>query len=375
MGEVPGHDAGARAYRVVPWRTSNVGRRNRIVRAAIRAFAAAWLFIPVVAASQAANPGPTQPVIEMASPSKGMEALGQRLFLDAALSADGLTSCATCHQPERAFTDGKAVAEGAAGRRATRNTPSLLDVTSRPSLTWEGRETRLELQVLRPFTQSREHGLKDTAQLLRMIRSDPEYRRQFAATFGGSDIQLADIGTTLSAYLRTLKSGTSPYDAFQAGNVGALSESARRGDALFRGAAGCAECHRIDRGRASFTDEDFHRVGVGLPAIAGRLPELTARVSGKSAAEVDALVFEDGDIAALGRFLVTRNPKDIGAYRTPSLRNVAVTPPYMHDGSVATLPEAVSLEVYYRLQNRGRSNGIGPMDQADLVEFLKALTD
>jgi len=343
--------------------------------AAVSVVVAACLLGCFAATAGTEGSGSALSAAKASSASPGIVALGEKLFFDASLSGAGRVSCATCHQPARAFTDGKAVAQGNAGLPATRNTPSLIDVASRPSLTWEGRETRLELQVLRPFTQSREHGLKDTAELLRRVRGDPSYQREFDAAFGSSQIQSDDIGIALAAYLRTLTSGQSPYDTFRAGNVGALSEPARHGYELFRGAAGCAECHRIEGGRASFTDEGFHRVGVGLPAIAAKLPELTARVTARSNAEVDALVFEDGDIAALGRFLVTRNPRDIGAYRTPSLRNVALTAPYMHDGSVATLEEAVSLEIYYRVQDRGRLNGIGPLEQADLIEFLKALSD
>jgi cytochrome c peroxidase len=229
--------------------------------------------------------------------------------------------------------------------------------------------------VLRPFTQSREHGLRDADELLDKIRRNPVYRSDFAAAFYTSSIALPQVGVALAAYLRSLSSGSSAYDRFVVGDAGALTESARRGLELFRGAAGCAECHRLAGSRAAFTDESFHRVGVGLSAIASRLPELTARVAVSSADQIDRWVFEDRDIAALGRFLVTRDPRDIGAYRTPSLRNVAVTAPYMHDGSVATLREAVNLEAYYRVQQRGRPLALSLADQADLVEFLMALTD
>jgi cytochrome c peroxidase len=301
--------------------------------------------------------------------------LGERLFFDATLSADGTVRCATCHLPERAFTDGKPTAVGVAGRGATRNTPSLIDVAVRSSLTWDGRETRLETQVLRPFTQSREHGLRDADQLLDKIRRNHAYREALAAAFDTGNVTLPQVAAALAVYLRTFSSGSSAYDRFVAGDAGALTESARRGLELFRGAAGCAECHHIAGRHAAFTDENFHRVGVGLPTIASRLPELTARVAASSADQIDTWVFEDRDVAALGRFLVTRDPRDIGAYRTPSLRNVAVTAPYMHDGSVATLGEAVKLEVYYRVQERGRPLALSLADQADLVEFLIALTD
>jgi cytochrome c peroxidase len=244
-----------------------------------------------------------------------------------------------------------------------------------PNLTWDGRETRLEAQVLRPFVHSREHGLADSNALLANLRGDRTYRNDFGAAFGDAKIDAERIGAALAAYLRTLAAGDSAYDRFVRGDRTGLSESARRGYQLFRGTAGCADCHRTDGARADFTDDAFHRVGVGLPAIASRLPELTHSVAALPIAQLDARILDEPELAALGRFLVTRDPRDIGAYRTPSLRNVAVTGPYMHDGSVATLREAVNLEVYYRMQERGRPLAINVNDQADLVEFLKALTD
>lgn len=308
-------------------------------------------------------------------PESALVRLGQRLFFDSGLSADGSISCATCHQPEHAFTDAKPVAEGIAGRRGTRNTPSLIGVGERPSLTWDGRETQLEAQVLRPFTHAREQGLSDAAALVAKLSGVPSYRADFATAFGDGKIDRERIAAALAAYLRTLTADDSAYDRFARGDSLALSESARRGLQLFRGPAGCAECHRVEGSRASFTDDSFHRVGVGLPAITSRLPELTQRVAALPAAELDAKILDEPELAALGRFLVTRDPRDIGAYRTPSLRNVAVTGPYMHDGSVATLREAVNLEVYYRMQERGRPMAINVTDQSDLVEFLQALTE
>jgi len=363
------------------FRTLVVGaacERSRVARRdywrSAGSFAAFGVWVAMATTASAANPQLLLPAGDVAAPSADAVSLGRTIFLDESLSTDGRISCATCHQPKRAFSDGKAVASGAGGRAGTRNTPTLLDVAARINLTWDGRETHLEAQVLRPFTQASEHGLRGSDELLSRIRGNASYARRFPATFDGRAANLADLAAALSAYLRTLSSEPAAFDRFSAGDVGALSDSARRGYDLFRGRAGCAECHRIDGARATFTDDAFHRVGVGLPAIAARLPELVRRVNASSPAEIDRMVLEDRDIAELGRYLVTRDPRDIGAYRTPSLRNVAVTPPYMHDGSVATLAEAVSVEVYYRAQARDRAMAIGMNDQADLVEFLGALT-
>jgi cytochrome c peroxidase len=301
--------------------------------------------------------------------------LGERLFFDRNLSADSTISCATCHQPDHAFTDVRPIAEGIAASRGTRNTPSLIGVGDRANLTWDGRETRLEAQVLRPFVHTREHGLRDSAALLAKLGADHTYHGDFAAAFGDAKIDIERIGAALASYLRTLAGGESAYDRFVGGDTAALSESAQRGYQLFRGPAGCADCHRADGARSTFTDESFHRVGIGLPAIASRLSELTQRVAALPATDPDARVLDEPELAALGRFLVTRDPHDIGAYRTPSLRNVAVTGPYMHDGSVTTLRDAVDLEVYYQIQGRGHPLAVNVDDRTDLVEFLKALTD
>lgn len=301
--------------------------------------------------------------------------LGRALFEDKRLSADGTISCASCHQADQAFTDGRPVAEGIGRRGGTRNAPSLIGVGERATLTWDGRETRLEAQVLRPFVNGREHGLADNAALVAKVDGDPSYRHAFAIAFGDPKIDTDRVAAAVAAYLQTLSGGDSPYDRFARGDRSALSESALRGYQLFIGSARCAECHRVDGAKAAFTDDSFHRVRLGLPAMESRLPELTQRVVGLSTAEVDALIFDRPEIAALGRFLVTRDPRDIGAYRTPSLRNVGVTGPYMHDGSVANLPDAVNVEVYYRTQTDGRPIAINLSDRADLVEFLKALTD
>ena len=300
--------------------------------------------------------------------------LGKRLFFDPRLSADRNTSCATCHRPERAFTDDRPAAVGAFGRRGTRNTPSLIGVGERSTLTWDGRGKDLAHQVLVPLTHPAEMGGASLDEVIAAIAGDDGYVQAFARSFGSARIDAASIGRALVAYVATFRPGASPIDRYLQGKPEALSRAARRGLTLFTGAAGCSECHGVSGGEA-FTDGRFHRTGVGLTPVLPRLAEVVQRALAIPAERLDHAVAEDGAIAALGRFLVSKNPKDIGAYRTPSLRNVAVTSPYMHDGSIATLAEAVDAEIYYRTVATGKPLILTPTERADLVAFLESFTE
>ena len=306
-------------------------------------------------------------------------ALGRRLFFDTRLSRDGSVSCATCHQPKRAFTDGRAVAEGIGKQRGTRNTPSLLNVSFNSTQFWDGRRSSLEAQALDPLTNSLEHGLQDEEDLLNRVRNDQRYLVGFRVAFGvdGASIRANHVAQALASFERTLLAGNSPFDGFLYGHdQRALSPSAQRGLGLFRGPAQCSTCHLIGRDAATLTDNDFHSVNVGLQRIAPRLADLTTKLAttSHSGTALGPLILTHPDIAELGRFVVTLNPADIGKFRTPSLRNVAVTGPYMHDGSVPTLAEAVERELYVRNNRDGRPLILTPREKADLVEFLRALT-
>lgn len=300
--------------------------------------------------------------------------LGARLFFDPQFSQDGQTACASCHQPARAFADGRVVAVGAFGRQGTRNTPSLIGVAERRVLTWDGRETQLPRQALVPFTHPKELGLAGMENVLQKLAADREYARAFADVFKSEKIDAQQLSRALAAYLATLVSGPSAFSRFVDGDIAALSPAARNGMRLF-GAAGCAECHRMDEGRRDLTDDAFHRAGVGLQPLLPKLGQLTTHAVTIPRADLDAEIAGDREIAALGHFLVTRNPQDIGAYRTPALRNVAITGPYMHDGSVPTLEAAVDLEIYYRSIARGQPVILTPKERADLVLFLNSLTE
>jgi cytochrome c peroxidase len=316
------------------------------------------------------------PIQTVDSASPALVELGRRLFGDTRLSRDGTVSCATCHDAVRAFTDGKAVSVGVGGASGTRNAPSLINVTYATSLFWDGRRATLEAQVADPFTNAREHGLASEEDIVARVTSRDEYRALLGRVFPGESapLQPRQLFRALAAYLRTLRAGDSAFDRYYyAGDKAALDEPARRGLELFRGSAGCSQCHTVGAEGALFTDDKFHRVGIGTREIAAKLPELTRRVHDLDAAQVNALV-ADPNISALGRFLVTKDPRDIGKYKTPSLRNVALTAPYMHDGRVATLREAVDYEIYYRSNELERAISVTPAEREDLVAFLRALT-
>lgn len=296
-------------------------------------------------------------------------ALGGRLFTDPSLSGDGQVSCASCHRAEHAFSDARAVSIGTSGKAGTRNAPSLLDVGELSHFFWDGRESRLEIVALQPLTNPVEMGLASTEELLRRLASEPRHADAFAELGGLS----ADaVARALTAHLRTLRSGENAYDRFQSGDRTALDTDQQAGLALFTGKASCGDCHQLQPGRARFTDDRFHHLGVNDSAIAGRVAGLIQRLDGKR--DLGATVLTEADIAGLGHFVATRKPADLAAFRTPSLRNVARTAPYMHDGSVATLEEAVDQEVYYRGINKGRPLSMTVEERRQLLAFLQALS-
>lgn len=304
-------------------------------------------------------------------------ALGKALFFDKRLSKDGKMSCAACHQPDKAFTDNLVVAKGLNGRLGVRNTPSLLNAVYAESLFWEGRRTSLEDQAMDPFTNPIEHGMSGHTALLQVIQQSKDYRSLVKEAYG---LPIKKLGTphvanALANFQRTLVSGNSAFDRYQYGqDKSALSHSARQGLDIFQNQAKCASCHTIGGDSALFTDNKFHRLGIGNKKIESRLAELTNEFVNNSNQTIDQAFLTRPELAELGRFLVTKNPNDIGRFKTPSLRNVALTAPYMHDGSIATLEEAVELEIYYRGIEANRPIVLMPQEKADLIEFLKSLT-
>ena len=307
---------------------------------------------------------------------------GRELFFDKRLSADGRISCSSCHDPAYAFTDNRPRAIGVAAHIGTRNAPSLLNVGYQTALFWDGRTGSLEQQAQAPLLNPFEHGLSGTEQVVQIVRNDAGYRAHFAAVSGRPvrEIAIADVVSALAAYERTLRAGDSPFDRYYYGHdLSALTPGAVHGLELFQGRGRCTQCHTIGPQDALFTDQAYHasitRLGEELSAD---LPALTHRVLEVKAAgnqsALDHLITEDSRIAALGRFVVSGNPADIGQFKTPSLRDVAVTGPYMHDGSVATLQEAIEAELYVRGAAANYPIVLTASEQGDLLEFLRSLT-
>lgn len=305
--------------------------------------------------------------------------LGKKIFFDKRLSADGTVSCASCHQPEHAFTDGLPKSRGVGGLTGTRNAPSLLNAALVTHQFWDGREPSLENQALEPFVNPVEQGLDNLDSLLEIIRGDTRYAEDFRAVFGISApaIKAQHVASALASFERSLAAGDSPVDRYYyGGDKTALSPGAVRGLLLFVGRAQCSSCHTLGPRGAAFTDGQFHALHIGMSRIESRLAELTQRVvvSRNHGDSVASVVLSNEDVAQLGRFVVTLDPKDVGKFRTPSLRNVSLTAPYMHDGSVATLREAVDQEIYYRTAQSGNPLILTPQEKNDLVSFLENLT-
>lgn len=303
-------------------------------------------------------------------------ATGKRLFFDQRLSGNGMVSCATCHIPERAFTDGRPLAMGINAQIGARKTPSLLNVALETSEFWDGRRETLEQQALDPIVNPREHGLSDLSALVRLIRHDPGYRRAFERILGVNHRPDAtDAAHALASFERTLLAGGSRFDRYRyGGDATALTESERRGLQLFQGRAQCAACHTIGSDGATFNDGEFHTLGIGFSKIESVLGRTATKVVAADPNQLDKMIISDADVAELGRFNVTKDPADIGKFKTPSLRNVALIGPYMHDGSVKNLEDAVEMEVYYRGVEARHPMIMTPSERADIVAFLRSLT-
>ncbi len=258
--------------------------------------------------------------------------LGRSLFHDTRLSADGSLACAGCHVPEHAFAQPQPVAVGVDGREGTRNAPALLNKAWGHSFFWDGRTATLEEQVLRPIEDPNEMG-SSVDEAARRVGLSPD-----------------DLSAALASYVRTIRAGDSAFDRHVNGDESALSEEAKLGLRVFRGRARCTQCHA----GPLLTDELFHNTGVAWVA--------------------DERRFQDD-----GRFIVTGREKDRGAFKTPTLREVARTAPYMHDGSLATLEAVVD---FYEGGGRPNPNldagvrpiGLTPEEKRAIVSFLRSLS-
>jgi len=304
--------------------------------------------------------------------------IGHQIFIDPQFSVDHATSCSTCHLPERAFSSPEPVAVGHDHLHGTRNAPSLLNAVHYRMFFWDGRAPSLEDQVLRPFVNEREFGMHSHSEVLEKLRMNQRYASEFREVFGagGKSIQIGQVASVLAAYVRSLGGQLNRLDCFLEGNhPEALTPVERDGLEVFRGVGGCDACHTVEGRPASFTDNKFHISGIGFEKFSPTLSDLSRKLAGLDSVSRENLIFRDPTVAAAGRFVVTLDPKDIGAFRTPSLRNVALTAPYMHDGSLKTLEEAVDYELYYTGSLRGTPIIVTPAQKASLLAFLESLND
>ena len=272
--------------------------------------------------------------------------LGRHLFFDKRLSRNNTIACASCHLPGLAFTDGKPVSTGINTLKGGRSAPAAINRVYSKAQFWDGRADTLEDQSIGPFVNPVEHGFIDHNEMVAKMKTIAGYRKLFQEVFG-REIVIGDVGKAIASFQRTILSGNSAVDRFDVGGEEkALSEAAQRGLELFRGKARCTRCHS----GFNFTDEKFHNLGIGW----------------------------DTNTVDLGRYMVTKNPEDIGAFKTSTLREIARTAPYMHDGRFKTLDEVVNFYNQGGIANPHRDNTLIPLEmseqeKADLVAFLKSL--
>jgi cytochrome c peroxidase len=306
-------------------------------------------------------------------------ALGEKLFFDGRLSADGTVACATCHQPDKGFTDGRRTSVGIKQQAGHRNAPTILNALYNDTQFWDGRAHLLEDQAKLPITNPIEMGQPNLDAAVANVARIPEYRDTFQRVFGRAPTG-DDLARTLAAYERTQVAFDAPFDRFLAGDEKALDAGARRGWAVFNGRGRCMSCHGMSGTQPTFSDNKFHNIGVS--AHQQNFVELARKGialvdSGNPRAVDDAALATD--LSELGRFLVTKNVHDVGAFKTSTLRNVLVTPPYFHDGSQDTLWDVVDHYDKGGVQNPFLDGGIQRLGLSeseidDLVAFLASLT-
>lgn len=317
--------------------------------------------------------------------------LGEKLFLDKRFSSTGTVACGSCHDPAKGFTDSPLkTSEGINKLTGTRNAPTVVNAAYFARQFWDGRSPSLEDQARHPLINPVEMGLKNHEPVLKIVRTDPAYVQAFKAVFGksGDQITMKEVTQAIASFERTIISGDSPFDRWYfGGDQKAMTAQQVRGFNLFVGQGRCVSCHVIEQTQALFTDNRFHNIGVGINAIQKDVPRLAGEFLRAKAAgtDVDVAVLTDKKSSELGRFAVTDQFDELGAFKTSTLRNIAITAPYMHDGSLKTLKDVV---VHYNnggVTKKGDrvndflNGGIRPLDLndqqvADLVAFMEALT-
>ena len=268
--------------------------------------------------------------------------LGKQLYFDPRLSSDNSVSCATCHDPNKGWSNGEAVATGIRGQKGGRSAPTIINAAYQDFQFWDGRAHLLEGQALGPIQNPIEMDMK-LEELCQKLNKIPGYRQQFQSIYG-SDATPEAVAKSIACFERTVLSGDAPYDRFKAGDKNALSEAAQRGMDVFFNTAHCSACHV----GSSFTDGAFHNLGVGI----------------------------DDKTPDLGREAQTQLLGDRGSFKTPTLREIARTAPYMHDGRLKTLEDVVEYYDKGGTPNPQLDEEIYPLkltaqQKADLVTFLK----
>lgn len=301
---------------------------------------------PSFAFLQQPPPGlPAMPLPADYRPTEAMFVLGRRLFHDVGLSRDRSVSCASCHPAESGFAHPDARPAGVDGQRAERHAPSLVNRAYGTLQRWDGRSPSLEAFVLEPIADPREMDLA-VADALQRLAADDDYRVQFEQAFGQPPDRVG-LQRALATFVRGIVSGDAPYDRFLRGEVAAMTAQQRHGQWIFESKGGCWKCHTPPL----FTDERFHNTGVGL---------------------------DEAGVPEPGRSAVTGDERDRGAWKTPSLRGIVHSAPYMHDGSLATLADVVAFyarggNANAHLDRRMRALDLSTADQEALVAFLRTL--
>ncbi|MEQ1530821.1 MAG: cytochrome c peroxidase [Methylococcales bacterium] len=327
---------------------------------------------------------PTVPVPADNAITKDKINLGRKLFYDRRLSFNNTFSCAMCHIPEQGFTNNEmATAVGIEGRTVRRNTPTLYNVAYASRLFHDGRETSLEQQVWGPLLAHNEMANPAIAGVIEKIKHSAEYPALFQQAFAKQPT-MESIGMALASYQRTLNSANSAFDRWYYGaEQQALNTQQQRGFALFTGKANCAACHIVGKDFALFTDNDFHNTGIGY-AEAMHKPAEKQRIQIAPGVYVDAAASLINTVSEvkpndLGRYEITQNPLDRWKYKTPTLRNISLTAPYMHNGRFSTLQQVVE---FYNAGGVGNEN-LDPLlkplqltkaEMDDLSAFLLSLT-
>jgi cytochrome c peroxidase len=323
---------------------------------------------PVTGADIGPLPAVTVPADNPMTPEK--VELGRLLFFDRRLSGDGSLACVSCHLPQHGWTTDTPQSPAYPTNQERRNSPTLIGVAYTQPLIWDGRAPNLEKQALGPIRNPL-HMNQNVDLLVQKLNGIPGYVQRFRKVFGTA-VTPEGIAKALASFERTIVSRDAPFDRYMEGDESAMSEAAVRGMRLFRGKAGCVACHN----GPNFSDNGFHNLGVPAPAfIQDRLVQAAIRFDAERMGVKDYWnVKED-----LGRYLVTKDEKDKGAFKTPTLRNVVETGPYMHNGAFATLEEVIDFYDRGGGSSPEKSALVHPLrlsadEKHDLLAFLHALS-